>query len=195
MDETNLADSLLKAFKNPTKLSIIALLFKNKEMTVTQISKILKTTRSNLYQSIKDLLKEKIILISRVQITKNYVEKYYKINEELFNKVKRINLMEKIKETNENDFRELMISFLVMNSFISNVFIQELKIASSEELNSYKEKFLNGLITVYFSTLNEEEAKDFNKIFYTFMDKIEKEENLKDETNLLLTIVLPWKLA
>ncbi|MGC8566964.1 MAG: winged helix-turn-helix domain-containing protein [Caldisphaera sp.] len=192
--DDKIIEKLLKIFKNPTKLSIIALLIKNKEMSVTQISKILNTTRSNLYQSIKDLLNDKIILLSRIQVNKNYVEKYYKLNFDLLDRVKSANLMEAIKKSSIEDFKDLTISFLIINSLISNILIDDLKRSSENKIKEFKEKWLNNniYISMSFLTISDEEAKEFSSIIDKFINKVELNKETKIESHLLLVLLFPW---
>ncbi len=53
--DRGIINTLIRSFKNRTKLAIITLLIKNGPMTVTDLSRTIETTRSNLYQTVKDL--------------------------------------------------------------------------------------------------------------------------------------------
>ena len=80
MDQNQRIETLLSAISNRTKLSIITLLVRRKRMTVTQMSKLIGTTRSNLYQTIGDLVSSGIINGPEAVVNRNYVEKYYTLN-------------------------------------------------------------------------------------------------------------------
>jgi DNA-binding transcriptional ArsR family regulator len=187
------SEILLKAFKNPTKLAIIALLLKNGHMTVTQLSKIINTTRPNLYRSIRELVNDGLILKPKVKVTKNYVEKYYELNLKIFDSVKSRHIIDAINMVSISDLRELMISFLLMNSLLSNVFVEQIKMASDTEMESYRQRIIDGYILMSFSTLSDSSMKLFSKYYKQFTDKIEKGElNKKEmEKNALVVFSLP----
>lgn len=187
------SEILLRAFKNPTKLAIIALLLKNGQMTVTQLSKIINTTRPNLYRSIRELVNDGLILKPRVRVTKNYVEKYYELNLKIFDSVKSRHIIDAISRAYTSDLRELMISFLLMNSLLSNVFVEQIKMASDPEMESYRQRILDGYILMSFSTLSDSSMKLFSKYYEQFTNKIEKGElNKKEkEKNVLVVFSLP----
>ena len=84
MDQNQQIETLLSAISNRTKLSIITLLVRRKRMTVTQMSKLIGTTRSNLYQTIGDLVSSGIVNEPEVVVRRNYVEKFYTLNEPVF---------------------------------------------------------------------------------------------------------------
>ncbi|MGC8558316.1 MAG: winged helix-turn-helix domain-containing protein [Nitrososphaeria archaeon] len=191
--KTEPSETLLRAFKNPTKLSIIALLLKNGQMTVTQLSKIINTTRPNLYRSIRELVNDGLILKPTVRVTKNYVEKYYGLNLKIFDSVKSRHVIDAISKAHTSDLRELMISFLLMNSLLSNVFVEQIKMASDSEMESYRQRILDGYILMSFSTLSDSSMELFSKYYKQFIDKIEKGAlNKKEkEKNALVVFSLP----
>ncbi|MCL4343572.1 MAG: winged helix-turn-helix domain-containing protein [Thaumarchaeota archaeon] len=183
---------LLKAFKNPTKLAIIALLMKNGQMTVTQLSKLTNTTRPNLYRSIKELVKDGVILKPRIKVKKNYVEKYYELNLKIFDSVKTSHMMKAIGRAPASDLRELMISFLFMNSLLSGVFAEQIKMASDDEVESYRQKILDESILMSYSTLSVNEIKTFSKYFDQFINQLEnKEKTNEKEEHMLVVLSLP----
>ncbi|EQD54398.1 transcription regulator [mine drainage metagenome] len=61
---------LIDAFRSHTKLSIIMILTQKGKMTVTQMSKFLGTTRSNLYQAVSELTSLDIIEIAEIKSRK-----------------------------------------------------------------------------------------------------------------------------
>lgn len=186
------SEVLLKAFKNPTKLAIIALLMKNGRMTVTQLSKLTNTTRPNLYRSIKELVGEGVILKPHIKVKKNYVEKYYELNLKIFDSVKTSNMMDAISRAHVSDLRELIISFLFMNSLLSNVFAEQIRMAAEDEIENYRKKILNGSIVMSYSTLSDSEIETFSKYFNQFVDIIENREKTGEkEGHALIVLSLP----
>ena len=80
----NRYEILSEVFRNPTKFRIIMLLTEQGRMTVTQMSKLISVSKSNLYHFISQMVKEGIVLEPEVIPKKNYVEKFYRLNEEMF---------------------------------------------------------------------------------------------------------------
>lgn len=189
------SEVLLRAFKNPTKLAIIALLMKSGPMTVTQLSKLIKTTRPNLYRSIKELVKDGVVLKPRIRVEKNYVEKYYELNMSIFNSVKTKQIMKAIERAPVSDLRELMISFLFMNSLISNIFAEQIRVASDSEVESYRHMILNGSILMSYITLPESSMKSFSEQFNRFVERLESEVAGEKEEHMLIVLSLPLERA
>jgi len=191
--KTEPSETLLRAFKNSTKLAIIALLLKNGQMTVTQLSKIIKTTRPNLYRSIRELVDDGVILKPMVKVTRNYVEKYYELNMKIFDSVKSRHIIDAISRIPISDLRELMISFLLMNSLLSSVFVEQVKMATDSEMEVYRQRILDGYILMSFSTLSDSSMKLFSKYYKQFTDAVEKNISSKKEKekNALVVFSLP----
>jgi len=186
------SEVLLKAFKNPTKLAIIALLMKNGQMTVTQLSKVTNTTRPNLYRSIKELVGDGIILKPRIKVKKNYVEKYYELNLKIFDSVKTSQMMGAISRAPASDLRELIISFLFMNSLLSNIFAEQIRTAADDEIENYRRKILDGTILMSYSTLSDSSMQTFSKYFNRFIDVLEnKKKTSEKEEHALVVLSLP----
>ena len=80
----NRYEILSDVFRNPTKFRIIMLLTEQGRMTVTQMSKLIDVSKSNLYHFISQMVKEGLVLEPEVIPKKNYVEKFYRLNEEMF---------------------------------------------------------------------------------------------------------------
>jgi DNA-binding Lrp family transcriptional regulator len=80
----NRYEILSEVFRNPTKFRIIMLLTEQGRMTVTQMSKLIDVSKSNLYHFISQMVKEGLVLEPEVIPKKNYVEKFYRLNEEMF---------------------------------------------------------------------------------------------------------------
>ena len=80
----NRYEILSEVFRNPTKFRIIMLLTEQGRMTVTQMSKLISVSKSNLYHFISQMVKEGLVLEPEVIPKKNYVEKFYRLNEEMF---------------------------------------------------------------------------------------------------------------
>ena len=80
----NRYEILSDLFRNPTKFRIIMLLTDQERMTVTQMSKVIKVSKSNLYHFISQMVQQGLVLEPEVIPKKNYVEKFYRLNEDMF---------------------------------------------------------------------------------------------------------------
>ncbi len=84
MKTDEISVKILEAYSNPTKMKIIFLLSDEREMTVTQMASNIDVGRSNLYHFVQQMVEDKILCEPVVRPKKNYVEKYYKLNTEMF---------------------------------------------------------------------------------------------------------------
>jgi DNA-binding transcriptional ArsR family regulator len=135
---------IFEAFRNPTKMKIITLLVNNRKMTVTQMSKYIGTTRSNLYQVISGMVSSGIVMEPEIKPKKNYVEKYYRLNEDYF-AFHDSNIGEKAKELPADQYRELIASFLMAQSLNMNIMassIENMPDSKLKELMSSAKKML-----------------------------------------------------
>ncbi len=165
---------------------------KNGQMTVTQLSKVTNTTRPNLYRSIKELVGDGIILKPRIKVKKNYVEKYYELNLKIFDSVKTSQMMGAISRAPASDLRELIISFLFMNSLLSNIFAEQIRTAADDEIENYRRKILDGTILMSYSTLSDSSMQTFSKYFNRFIDVLEnKKKTSEKEEHALVVLSLP----
>ncbi len=129
METDDAMEKLLTAFLNRTKLAIITLLIHRRSLTVTQMSRYLSTTRSNLYQTISDLLKSGIILGPESVVRKNYVEKYYTLNEAMFAVLDSEKWKNRLKEMKPDQGRSLISSFLLAQSLRLQIMAREVEMA------------------------------------------------------------------
>jgi CRP-like cAMP-binding protein len=134
---------VLNVYRNPTKTKIITLLVNNKKMTVTGMAKYIKTTRSNLYQIMSELVSLGMVNEPEIRPKKNYVEKYYSLNEDYF-AFHDEKIDDEIMGLPEEQFRETLASFLmaqslnlgIMASAVENMSEQDIgKIRNDRQLN------------------------------------------------------------
>ncbi|WP_297214925.1 winged helix-turn-helix domain-containing protein [Thermoplasma sp.] len=192
MDEiTRNIDLLLKNFSNRTRLMIISLIIKNGPMTVTDLSKVIKTSRSNLYQLIKDMLSDGVIVQSKTEVKKNYVEKYYSINESLFASVKSEDLRKAITIMDDESFRNLLISFLTTASAMMSIAAEQISIATEDDMRNYREEINGDHMIMSFASLSKENMAKYSKMHAEFMSRIENENDHSLEDHFLYVIGFP----
>jgi len=109
-----------------------------------------------------------------VKVTRNYVEKYYEPNIKIFDSMKSMYIIDAISRNSISDFRELMISFLPMNSLLSSVFVVLFKMANDSEMETYRQRIPNEYILMSFLKLSDSSMKLFLKYYEQFTDAVEK---------------------
>lgn len=142
---------LLEAYSNQTKMKIILLLAEENELTVTQIASHMDVGRSNLYHFVKQMTSDEILIQSKVLPKNNYVEKYYKLNEELFGSGQVEGLEKAFGENSTEQIRTLFKSTLV--GYASNLIMlsQKIDTADDDTMGKLKESFINRGATIMYT--------------------------------------------
>ena len=129
---------LLEAYRNPTKFRIILLLSEHYRMTVTDMAKSVKVSRSNLYHFIAQMVKEGIVKPPEVIPRKNYVEKFYRLNEEMF-KAEEIKGWEKLLlSATAEQIKETVSSILMGYSMILNIIADRIAASGDDDTESLR---------------------------------------------------------
>ncbi len=185
---------LLDAYRNETKVLIITLLLKNKSMTVTQLSKYIRTSRSNLYQTVKDMVKSGLLVPSESKIIKNYVEKYYKLNISLLDTISYEDLFSEVEKLDEESFRQLLVSSLKASSILLNIISEGIKIANENEIRRLKSD-LKGYGILSMGTFSKEVMKNFNTLYRKFLDESELENKASKEPDEHILLVFSFPMS
>ena len=127
----NRYEILSEVFRNPTKFRIIMLLTEQGRMTVTQMSKLISVSKSNLYHFISQMVKEGLVLEPEVIPKKNYVEKFYRLNEEMF-RAEDPKEWEKVLVGASNSEIKEVVSSVLMGYSMTLSFIAD-RVAKSDE--------------------------------------------------------------
>ena len=127
----NRYEILSDVFRNPTKFRIIMLLTEQGRMTVTQMSKLISVSKSNLYHFISQMVKEGLVLEPEVIPKKNYVEKFYRLNEEMF-RAEDPKEWEKVLVGASNSEIKEVVSSVLMGYSMTLSFIAD-RVAKSDE--------------------------------------------------------------
>ena len=172
MEQNQRIETLLSAISNRTKLSIITLLVRRKRMTVTQMSKLIGTTRSNLYQTVGDLVSSGIINGPEAVVNRNYVEKYYTLNESLFQELDSEVWSRRLQSLSEDQSREIVVSFLLSQSMNLQIIAQEIQMSPEKASPRIKELLMGDRILMSYGRISDatynrflDHEKDLNKIF------------------------------
>ncbi len=193
-------DRLFEVLSSQTKSHIIALLAIGGKMTVTQISKHIKTSRSNLYQAISDLQEQGFVNPPEIVVRKNYVEKYYSLNESAFNENAGCEMAEEFKKMSPDKFRNLVATFLLSQSLNLKVIAQEILNVSDEDVKRTVEDGMNSNLKLSFSSLSDRSYSKGIEYLKPFIDYIGNPENFnlkdekektEDEHNMILVMAIP----
>ncbi len=193
-------EKLFDVMSSQTKSHIIALLALSGKMTVTQISKHIKTSRSNLYQAISDLQEQGFVNPPNIVVRKNYVEKYYSLNDSAFNQTTAGEMNEEFKKMSPDKLRNLMATFLLSQSLNLKVIAQEIMSVSDEDMMRAVEDGTKSNLNLSFSTLSNEHFSMGVEKLKPFMDYVDTPENFKPEDmnekkdgdhNMILVVAIP----
>ena len=145
MEKEGKFEALANAYRNPTKFSIIVLLAEHGKMTVTQMSKYVKVSRPNLYHYVSQLVDDGILNIPESVVKKNYVEKYYSLNEELINEGSNEKWDEFITNKSPGEVRELLSSVLMGYSMILSMAAENIAHSSDSVIAKLVNKLKKGV--------------------------------------------------
>lgn len=184
---------LIDSFRNQTKLSIIIVLLQNGKMTATQMSKIIGTSRSNLYQNLKEMVEDGILREPETRVKKNYVEKYYYPNTQLLEGFSVKQQEDLFNRKSPEELREYLISGINSEILRLKIMAREIEMKSDEEFTKqFNSKFFD---QVLFSnswlsrSTYEKMVARIREIFeeiYTEGELEEKQDESEDRYNVIL---------
>ncbi|MCL4438835.1 MAG: winged helix-turn-helix domain-containing protein [Candidatus Thermoplasmatota archaeon] len=184
---------LIDSFRNQTKLSIIIVLLQNGKMTATQMSKIIGTSRSNLYQNLKEMVEDGILREPETRVKKNYVEKYYYPNTQLLEGFSVKQQEDLLNRKSPEELREYLISGINSEILRLKIMAREIEMKSDEEFTKqFNSKFFD---QVLFSnswlsrSTYEKMVARIREIFeeiYTEGELEEKQDESEDRYNVIL---------
>lgn len=132
-----LYERFAKSLQNPTKLSIMLLLVQNREMTVTQMSSHVSVTKASLYHSIAELMRDGLVSEPRIQVKKNYVEKYYRLNPLARRAIDPHELQRRFNQgANSTEYKDLLVAFFISLSLYFRMYAFSVSKASQERMKS-----------------------------------------------------------
>lgn len=186
MESNDIAEKILEAYSNPTKMKIIFLLTEDNEMTVTQMASHLNMGRSNLYHFVKQMVADHILSEPIVRPKLNYVEKYYKLNTVAFEEPQQQLVEKKIEDLSNVQARSMLSSYLAGVGGHLMMLARKVAETDDEVLEKLGESFLNkNLILQYTSTYvgscpkGEEYLKKAAEEFSKPKQTVEKKDRLR----------------
>ena len=134
---------LLDSFANPTKLSIVFLLSHNDKMTVTQMSKHVPVGKPNLYHFVGQMLKDGLLVKPETRVTKNYVEKYYRLSPKAFESIDPAEQRRRLMASRPSELKSYLQSFLAAIGLYFRMYAEEVARADEKTLLQIKESVAN----------------------------------------------------
>ena len=193
----NRYEILSEVFRNPTKFRIIMLLTEQGRMTVTQMSKLIDVSKSNLYHFISQMVKEGLVLEPEVIPKKNYVEKFYRLNEEMF-RAEDPKEWEKVLVGASNSEIKEVVSSVLMGYSMTLSFIADRVAKSDESEGDNLRKWLieQTPYTLTYSVMSKKTSTKIKPILrQLWQTLIESGEDRESTTNTsvsrLLVVFLP----
>ena len=184
---------LVESFRNQTKLSIIIILFQKGKLTATQMSKIIGTSRSNLYQNLKEMVEDGILGEPESKVRKNYVEKYYYPNTEIFERFSPEDQKKALIDKTPEELKEYLLSALNSQILRLRIIAREIEMMSRKESEKIRDMYFYDQMLFSNSWVKKETyemvIKHLREIVYKMIDEEDaKTENRteEDKYNLIL---------
>lgn len=187
---------LLDAYSNRTKLSILFLLAENERMTVTQMSKHIDVSRSNLYHFVSQLVEGEVLNEPEVVPKKNYVEKYYSLNQELFSSSQLNELESHFSAMSAAGVRNLIRAYLIGQAFNFQLLAEKLESTSDSQIEKFKLAMLNRTAFMTYSVSHLGDNTEMIRKVGEAIEELEKATPKKDHKSKdvvrSLIMVLPY---
>jgi len=194
MSKRDIYNILLNTLENPTKLSVLMLLTHHDKMTVTQMSKLVKVGKANLYHFVSQMVKDGLLSKPEALVKKNYVEKYYRLDERFFEAIDPSEQRKRLKAARPEELKTILQSTLVSLGLDFRLLAEEIARADDKTLEQIARSVAEERITLSYSILADKafeyvlaELKRINK---TVLDRWGHEKSLL-KGNRVILIGLP----
>jgi DNA-binding Lrp family transcriptional regulator len=137
------------------------LLAENERMTVTQMSKFTKVTRANLYRAVSEMVSEGLLLKPEVRVKGNYVEKFYRLNETMFEGMDSTEERRGIDTLSSEDSVAMLRSIFEALSVQYRILAEQVKSADAEERTRIADFFKEKRGIFAYSSLDDSQYKHF----------------------------------
>ena len=155
MSKRDIYKILLNTLENPTKLSILMLLTRHRKMTVTQMSKLVKVGKANLYHFVGQMVKDGLLSKPEALVKKNYVEKYYRMDEKFFEAIDPSEQRKRLKAARPEDLKTILQSTLVSLGLDFRLMAEEIAGADDRTLKQISRSVGEERITLSYSILTD----------------------------------------
>jgi DNA-binding Lrp family transcriptional regulator len=155
MSKRDIYHILLNTLENPTKLGILMLLTHHNKMTVTQMSKLVKVGKANLYHFVGQMVKDGLLTKPEALVKKNYVEKYYSLNESFFEAIDPSEQRKRLKAARPEELKTILQSTLVSLGLDFRLLAEEIARADDRTLRQIARSVAEERITLSYSILTD----------------------------------------
>jgi DNA-binding Lrp family transcriptional regulator len=138
MPQRDIYSVLLSTFKNPTKVSIVFLLSHYGKMTVTQMSKKVGVSKANLYHFVNEMVRDELLSRPEAVVKKNYVEKYYHLNQKMFGAVDPSEQRKRLKLAKPEEQKTIIQSMLASLGLYLRLFAEEIGQTDARMLERFR---------------------------------------------------------
>ncbi len=175
-------DLLLDALGNTTKTSILLLLSRKKKLTVTQMSRFINVTRSNLYHFVGEMVRDGLLAEPEVVVRKNHIEKYYSQNPAFW---KAMDPFEQDRYLNEKltpeEGRKLLQSTFLSLSLQFRMYADEFSNASDAEVQRAAAQFEKQRLMISIWSVSDSIYDMVLPMFRKILEKVVDEEDRRPE--------------
>jgi predicted transcriptional regulator len=194
MSKRDIYKILLNTLENPTKLSVLMLLTRHPKMTVTQMSKFIGVSKANLYHFVGQMMKDGLLSKPETFVKKNYIEKYYRLDEKFFQALDPSEQRKKLKAAGPEELKTILQSTLVSLGLDFRLMAEEIARADDKALRQIARSVAEERITLSYSILSDKtysrilaELKRVNKT----MAEVEAHEKPSLQGNRVIVVALP----
>ncbi len=184
---------LLNTLGNPTKLSVMMLLSRHDRMTVTQMSKLVKVTKANLYHFVNQMVRDGMLSEPEAVVNKNFVEKFYHLDEKFFKALDPEKQRKRLRASSPSELKTILQSALVSIGLDLRLIAEELSDADTNTLAKITKLVAEEKIILAYTTLSDKaydsivkELKEVNRSV-----KIDDEVKISQQKNRVLVVALP----
>lgn len=184
---------LIESFRNQSKLSILIVLLQDGKMTATQMAKIIGTSRSNIYQNLKEMVEDGILKEPEVMVKKNYVEKYYYPNTKLLDDFSEKQQMDLMSKKSPDELREYLISGINSEILRLKIIARKIEMKSNDEVRrDFDSQFFDQILFTNSWLSRKSYEHMVNRIRETFDDfykdnkKVKETDEEEERYNLIL---------
>ena len=187
--------SLIAAFADPKRLGILDLLSK-KEMTISQLGEKLDCSPQNAYHHVKKLLDSGLVKLSRTEVDKNYVEKYYSTTVDLECVGCMLYEIKKKFEIPKEDLIKIKIALLGFAMAKIDKAIRLIEKSPACEECKVPWEFGVAINACTIPTIKFEEVLErYNETMETYLEELEKESQKDEEgpKHAFITVIVPTR--
>ena len=197
MEQPDMYRKMTNLYSNPTKMSILLMLSEYGKMTVTQMSKYVDVTRANLYHSVSQMVNDGFLNEPEVKLKKNYVEKYYTINEEVFGSFDPRAWEEHLAKLTVQELRIMLSTSMAGQSLLLKMASERIADAEPEQIEHIREMFIKGRAWMSYSVMSRKSTEKVSEYINKIIEVLSTSEpdanasRADRELTRLLIVFLP----